>query len=151
MANTKSAQKAQRQAERRAQRTRPIRSAIRTHEKKATLAVATAEEQAAEIVRVAVKAIDKAAQKGIIHKNNAARRKSRLMKSLNAVGSAPVAEATVEKKPAAKRTTARAGAKTTTRRTTTTTSTTARGGQARAAAALRTAATRATRTKKTEE
>jgi small subunit ribosomal protein S20 len=36
-----------------------------------------------EIVAEAVKALDKAAQKGVIHPNNAARRKSRLMKRLN--------------------------------------------------------------------
>jgi small subunit ribosomal protein S20 len=40
-------------------------------------------EDAREAVRVASSALDKAAQKGIIHKNNAARRKSRLMRALN--------------------------------------------------------------------
>jgi len=39
-------------------------------------------EEAQEAVRLAVVALDKAAQKGIIHKNNAARRKSRLMQQL---------------------------------------------------------------------
>lgn len=42
-------------------------------------------EEAHEAVRVAVAALDKAAKKGIIHKNNAARRKSRLMRQLNQV------------------------------------------------------------------
>jgi small subunit ribosomal protein S20 len=42
-------------------------------------------EEAREAVRVAVAALDKAAKKGIIHKNNAARRKSRLMRQLNQV------------------------------------------------------------------
>jgi small subunit ribosomal protein S20 len=42
-------------------------------------------EEAREAVRVATSALDKAAEKGIIHKNNAARRKSRLMQRLNQV------------------------------------------------------------------
>jgi small subunit ribosomal protein S20 len=40
-------------------------------------------EEAREAVQVAVRVLDKAAEKGIIHKNNAARRKSRLMRRLN--------------------------------------------------------------------
>jgi small subunit ribosomal protein S20 len=42
-------------------------------------------EQAREAVRAAASALDKAAEKGIIHKNNAARRKSRLMRQLNQI------------------------------------------------------------------
>jgi len=42
-------------------------------------------EEAREAVGVAVSALDKAAEKGIIHKNNAARRKSRLMRRLNQI------------------------------------------------------------------
>jgi small subunit ribosomal protein S20 len=41
-------------------------------------------ENAAATVKLAIRALDKAAEKGIIHKNNAARRKSRLMRKLNA-------------------------------------------------------------------
>jgi len=40
-------------------------------------------EEAREALRTAVSALDKAAEKGVIHKNNAARRKSRLMQQLN--------------------------------------------------------------------
>ena len=40
-------------------------------------------EEAGEVIRMAIKALDKAAQKGIIHPNNAARRKSRLVKKYN--------------------------------------------------------------------
>jgi small subunit ribosomal protein S20 len=40
-------------------------------------------EEAQEVVQRAISALDKAAQKGVIHPNNAARRKSRLMKHLN--------------------------------------------------------------------
>jgi small subunit ribosomal protein S20 len=39
-------------------------------------------EEAAEAVRLAVSALDKAAEKGVIHRNNASRRKARLMKQL---------------------------------------------------------------------
>ncbi len=104
MANTKSAQKAQRQAERRAARNRPIRSAIRTFVKKAAVAVSAGEEQAASVVREAVSALDKAAQKGAIHKHAAARRKSRLMSRLHALtlpGTAEAAPAKKAAKPAA--------------------------------------------------
>ena len=45
-------------------------------------------EEAREAVRIAVSALDKAAKKGIIHKNNADRRKSRLMRRFNRVESA---------------------------------------------------------------
>ncbi len=97
MANTKSALKAQRQADRRTARNKPIRSAIRTKVKKAVVAVATANEQAPAILREAVRALDKAAEKGIIHKNNSARRKSRLMSRLHAQAGAPAVEVKVAK------------------------------------------------------
>jgi small subunit ribosomal protein S20 len=44
-------------------------------------------ENAAATVKLAIRALDKAAEKGIIHKNNAARRKSRLVRKLNAATS----------------------------------------------------------------
>ncbi len=54
--------------------------------KKARVALATNEKEEAKAkVLEAVKALDKAASKGVIHKNNAARRKSRLMKQLVAL------------------------------------------------------------------
>jgi small subunit ribosomal protein S20 len=85
VANTKSAQKAMRQAQSRAIRNQSSRSGVRTYFKKATDAVVvtgTAEE-AAEVVRAAVRALDRAAQKGIVHPNQAARRKARLMGRLH--------------------------------------------------------------------
>src|SRR5712691_10697875 len=97
-----------RQAERRAIRNRGARSAVRTYVKKATEAVATAVDNAADVVREAVSALDKAAQKGIVHHNAAARRKSRLMARLHqlsltpADGSAAAPETDAKKKPAAK-------------------------------------------------
>lgn len=60
------------------------KSAMKTFIKKARLAVTNrAGESALEAVNKALSVIDKTAQRGIIHKNAAARRKSRLMKRLN--------------------------------------------------------------------
>src|ERR1700716_3126508 len=72
-----------RQATSRAIRNKSARSAVRTYVKKATTAVAGSVQDAAEVVREAVRALDKAAQKGIVHPNAAARRKSRLMGRLH--------------------------------------------------------------------
>nr|HID13962.1 30S ribosomal protein S20 [Anaerolineae bacterium] len=86
MANTKSAIKRLRSAERRRLRNRVYRGRARTAIKKARRLIAEGRlEEAREAVRVAVSALDKAAEKGIIHKNNAARRKSRLMRQLNQI------------------------------------------------------------------
>ncbi len=84
MANVKSAIKSIRQDARKTQRNRPVRSSLKTYIKSAVAVIATNEQETSEeAVRLAVSKLDKAAQKGIIHKNQAARRKSRLMKKLN--------------------------------------------------------------------
>jgi small subunit ribosomal protein S20 len=84
LANSKSAEKRIRVAERRRQRNRPYRTAARTFVKKAELAIRSGDAQAAaEAVRAAISMLDRVAGKGIIHKNNAARRKSRLMAKFN--------------------------------------------------------------------
>ncbi len=90
MANTKSALKMIRVAERRRQRNRPVRSALKTYVGKASRAITTGADQGIvqESVLTAIRALDKAASKGIIHPNNAARRKSRLMKKLNRAAAA---------------------------------------------------------------
>lgn len=81
MANIKSAAKRARQAEKRRMRNRVYRSWARTAIKKARAYIQAGDFEAAEeAVRTAVRVLDKAAEKGIIHKNNAARRKSRLMR-----------------------------------------------------------------------
>lgn len=86
MANIKSAIKRNKQNEKRRQQNRVFRGEARTMVKKARVAIAAEEkEQAKANVLAAVKALDKAASKGVIHKNNAARRKSRLMKQLVAL------------------------------------------------------------------
>ena len=75
MANTKSAIKRVRQNEKRQRRNRMVRSRMRTFVKKAnTLIAAGSKEEAAEATQVAISELDKAAQKGVIHRNNAARR-----------------------------------------------------------------------------
>jgi small subunit ribosomal protein S20 len=87
LANSKSAEKRIRVSERRRLRNRPYRSAARTYVKKAELAIASGDKTAAEqAVLQATSTLDRVVAKGVIHKNNAARRKSRLMKKYNALG-----------------------------------------------------------------
>lgn len=81
MANTKSAQKRIRSNERKHVRNQMYRSRVKTLIRKAEQLI-FAGEPSEEAVREAVSTLDKAAVKGIIHKNNAARRKSRLMKKM---------------------------------------------------------------------
>ena len=84
MANIKSAKKRAKQAEKRRIKNRFYKTTARTYIKRAkTLIEAGEVNEAEEVVKDAVKALDKAAQKKIIHQNNAARRKSRLMMHLN--------------------------------------------------------------------
>jgi small subunit ribosomal protein S20 len=84
LANTKSALKAMRVAEKRRVRNRGLRSRMRTFVKRAQIAVSGgAGEETVEAVQQAISVIDRSASKGIIHPNQAARRKSRLMKKLN--------------------------------------------------------------------
>ena len=84
MANTLSAMKRNRQNIKRREHNRVFRGRARSFVKKARLAIEAGEVDAArEATLAAAAALDKAAQKGVIHKNNAARRKSRLMQQLN--------------------------------------------------------------------
>ncbi len=86
MANIKSQIKRNKQNEKRRVRNRVFRGRARTYVNKARLAIEAGEKDSAvEATKVAISALDKAAEKGIIHKNNAARRKSRLMKHLAAL------------------------------------------------------------------
>lgn len=89
LANSKSAKKRIRVAERRRQRNRPYRSAARTFVKKAEIAIRAGDQEvAATAVGDAISMLDRVAGKGIVHKNNAARRKSRLMAKYNRMGAA---------------------------------------------------------------
>lgn len=84
MANTKSALKRVRSSEKRRLRNRRVRTQARTYIKRARAQIEAGQlEEAKKSVAAAIRALDKAAEKGIIHKNNAARRKSRLMRKLN--------------------------------------------------------------------
>ena len=83
MPNIKSAKKRVLISEANYQRNKAARSALKTAIKKADAAIDAKSADAAETVKVAVKTIDKAAVKGLIHKNNAARKKSALAARLN--------------------------------------------------------------------
>ena len=83
MANIKSAIKRNRQNEKRRQLNRIFRGSTRTQVKDAKEAISSGEKElAVGEVKEAIQKLDRAAAKGIVHKNNAARRKSRLMKHL---------------------------------------------------------------------
>jgi small subunit ribosomal protein S20 len=84
MANMQSAKKRARQAPKRYARNRWYRGRARTFIKRARLHMEAGEqEQALQATQMACRALDRAAQKGTIHANNASRRKSRLMKAYN--------------------------------------------------------------------
>lgn len=84
MPNTKSAKRALRKSDTRRLRNRSTRSELRSAIKIARAAITGDDAQAAaKALRGAAKQIDQAAAKGIIHKNAAARTKSRLAKSAN--------------------------------------------------------------------
>ncbi|KGR83506.1 30S ribosomal protein S20 [Lysinibacillus odysseyi] len=80
MPNIKSAIKRVKVAEKANAANSQAKSAMRTTVKKAEQAIATGAENAQELVGAASKALDKAVSKGLIHKNAAARKKSRLAK-----------------------------------------------------------------------
>jgi small subunit ribosomal protein S20 len=84
MANIKSQIKRNKQNLKAAERNKAVRSELKTRTKNATKAIETGADDAADLTKAAVKRIDTAATKGVIHKNAAARRKSRLMKKANA-------------------------------------------------------------------
>jgi small subunit ribosomal protein S20 len=84
LANNKAAEKRIRVNEQKRLRNRPYRTAARTFVKKAETAIRSGDvEVAASAVGDAISTLDRVANKGIIHPNNAARRKSRLMAKFN--------------------------------------------------------------------
>ncbi|MEG6575504.1 30S ribosomal protein S20 [Caldibacillus debilis] len=86
MANTKSAEKRIRTNEKRRARNASMKSAMRTAMKKVEIAVANQDAEAAkEALKLAVRKLDKAVTKGLIHKNTANRHKSLLAKKVNAL------------------------------------------------------------------
>jgi small subunit ribosomal protein S20 len=113
LAHSKSALKRWRQSLVRRDRNRSIKSKTRTTLTHALASISDDAATAEESVRAAVSALDKAAQQGIIHKNAAARSKSRLLKRFNLATASNVAaaagaatEAKAEEKPAPRRRTA---------------------------------------------
>lgn len=118
MANIKSQKKRIKTAEKARQRNKAVRSELKTAVKRVQ---AAAEQGDAELAKTeaakASRLLDKAASKGIIHKNQAAQRKSGVAKLANSVAAKPAAKAEekAEKKPAAKKTAAKKPAAKTTK------------------------------------
>ena len=114
MANIKSQIKRNRTNEAARNRNRSVRSALRTYIKRVHLALDAGDVDEAEVaLRRAGKEIDKAASKGVLHANNASRRKARLMSALAKLapaagkpvattGSGKATAASAAKKPSAK-------------------------------------------------
>ena len=86
MPNIKSAKKRVLVNKTKAQRNKSANSALKTAIKKANVAIETNAADKEELVKVAVKKIDQATAKGILHKNTAARKKSNLVCRLNKIG-----------------------------------------------------------------
>ena len=84
MANTKSALKRMRQNEKRRLRNRAVRTRVRTALKTARATLETAGGEAREAVTQAIRVLDKAVTKGVLHRNTAARKKSALARRLAA-------------------------------------------------------------------
>ncbi len=84
MPNIKSAKKRVKVIATKTLRNKAINTALKTDIKKANIALENKDANKAEAVKVAIRAIDKAAAKGILHKNTAARKKSALAQKLNA-------------------------------------------------------------------
>ena len=88
MANIKSQIKRNRQNEKRRLRNKSVHAEMRTRSKNAVVAAEAGSEDSVELLRLAVKRIDKAAAQGVIHKNTAANHKSRLVRRVAALESA---------------------------------------------------------------
>jgi small subunit ribosomal protein S20 len=81
---SKGAEKAVQVAERRRRRNRSVRRTIKTYVSNAESQISAGDEEGAKTtMQQAISTLDKAARRGVIHRNNAARRKSRLMKQFN--------------------------------------------------------------------
>lgn len=104
MANKKSSKKDLRRIVKRRARNVAVKSALKTYIKKSRQSTAAGEpEEIATTLKVAISALDKAAERGIVHKNQVARRKSRIAKqaaaALKAGGVEPTATATATAAP----------------------------------------------------
>jgi small subunit ribosomal protein S20 len=88
VANIKSQIKRNLQNERRRLANKAVRSELKTRRKNAVTGATAGAEDAEQLLRLAIKKIDKAAAKGVIHKNKAARDRSRLMRRVTAATTA---------------------------------------------------------------
>ncbi|HQB50850.1 MAG TPA: 30S ribosomal protein S20 [bacterium] len=95
MPNLKSAKKELRKGNRRAARNEEVRQEVKKMVKGSRRAIDAKTAEAQEMVKQTIKTLDKAAKKGVIKKNTASRKKSRLQKKLNAIQ--PVAKTTKKK------------------------------------------------------
>lgn len=86
MPNIKSAKKRVRVIATKTARNRSYNSGLKTNIKKAMVAISNNSDDKAAALRLAIKSIDMAASKGILHKNTAARRKSSLVRRFNSIG-----------------------------------------------------------------
>jgi small subunit ribosomal protein S20 len=110
MANTKASKKDIRRIAKRTVQNNMVRVSLKTYVKKARKATASGDPVATQAnLTIAVKALDKAAQNGVIHPNQAARRKSRIAKQANAAlkSGGTTAEVTAVKKEGAKKASAK--------------------------------------------
>jgi len=88
VANIKSQIKRNKTNEQRRLRNKAVKSELKTRVKSAIKVGDAGDETAVDALKLAQKRLDKAASKGVIHKNQAARRKSRLMKRINRIDAA---------------------------------------------------------------
>lgn len=86
MANIESQKKRNRQNEKRRLRNKAVRAELKTRVKNAETAATTGADDADALYRTAIKRIDQAAAKGVMHRNAADRKKSRLTKRLARLG-----------------------------------------------------------------
>jgi len=100
MANIASSKKDARRSAVRAVRNRSLKSSVKTKVSKFRRAAAEGAEDTEQLALTAASALDRAASKGVLHARNAARRKSRLMKRLNASGLTDQAATKPAAKPA---------------------------------------------------
>ena len=82
MANIKSQKKRNKQNRRAQERNKPVRSALKTDAKKAQGGAADGDGSVETLIREATRSLDRAVSKGVLHKKAAARRKSRLVRSV---------------------------------------------------------------------
>jgi small subunit ribosomal protein S20 len=103
LANIKSAKKRARQAEKHRRHNASMRSMVRTYIKKVVVAIAAGDKKQAEIsLKEAFPVIDRMSNKGLIHKNKAARHKSRLTLQITKMAEGNVAAAATKAKGKAK-------------------------------------------------